>query len=198
MAGKELISKCKDISDRSQFPRLLNTHGLNGIAVEVGVWLGHFSYPFMNQWRGNKMYLVDPWQKLEDYDDLRSRNFDSKDYGIVLKKFGPYIQHNKVGICRHTSKEAATILPDNLDFVYIDANHAYKYVLEDMKLWWPKVKDGGILAGHDFYSIDHFGVTQAVIEFATEHQVQVEVVNPGAVETGGIDSVYNWMIRKNW
>jgi hypothetical protein len=36
--------------------------------------------------------------------------------------------------------------------VYIDANHAYENVIEDMTLWWDKVVPGGILCGHDFYN----------------------------------------------
>ena len=49
-----------------------------------------------------------------------------------------------------------------LDFVYIDANHQYEYVLEDIKLWTPKVKKGGVIGGHDYHS--SAGVKQAVNE----------------------------------
>jgi hypothetical protein len=50
-----------------------------------------------------------------------------------------------------TSEEAAPKIPDgSLDFAYIDANHAYEYVKRDIELWWPKIRDGGMLAGHDY------------------------------------------------
>ena len=46
---------------------------------------------------------------------------------------------------------AVTRFEDNsIDFVYVDARHDYKGVLEDLRLYWPKVRQGGILAGHDY------------------------------------------------
>ena len=50
-----------------------------------------------------------------------------------------------------TSLEAAKQFEDNsLDFVYIDACHQYDDVVEDIKLWEPKVRPGGWIGGHDF------------------------------------------------
>ena len=43
---------------------------------------------------------------------------------------------------------------ESLDFVYIDANHAYDWVVQDIELWYPKVKKGGILWGHDYLGMD--------------------------------------------
>jgi predicted O-methyltransferase YrrM len=49
-----------------------------------------------------------------------------------------------------TSLEASRWFSDgSLDFVYIDGNHALHYVLEDLEAWTPKVRRGGIVAGHD-------------------------------------------------
>ena len=56
---------------------------------------------------------------------------------------------------RCTSEVGSDIFSDeSLDFVYIDANHAYDFVKQDIELWWPKVKKGGWLCGHDFLKID--------------------------------------------
>ena len=54
---------------------------------------------------------------------------------------------------RSTSYEAAQKMPDNLSFVYIDANHHNKDVIRDLVLWWAKIKPGGILAGDDVEDI---------------------------------------------
>jgi hypothetical protein len=62
-----------------------------------------------------------------------------------------------------TSKTASTIVGNDLGAVYIDANHEYASVVEDIALWRPKVRKGGILAGHD-YSDAWPGVVQAVKE----------------------------------
>jgi len=52
---------------------------------------------------------------------------------------------------------------ESIDFVFIDADHVYESVKKDILAWWPKVKKGGILAGHDLCS-EHIGVEQAVVE----------------------------------
>jgi len=61
------------------------------------------------------------------------------------------------------SLEAVLMIPDiSLDFVFIDAMHTYEAVKEDIRAWFPKIRSGGIVAGHD-YSWD--GVKKAVDEF---------------------------------
>ena len=55
----------------------------------------------------------------------------------------------------NTSIDAASyIQPEELDFVFIDGDHSYRAVEEDLAAWEPLVKKGGIVAGHDFGSID--------------------------------------------
>ncbi len=47
--------------------------------------------------------------------------------------------------------EAAEDFEDNsIDFVYIDANHGFKYVAEDLWEWSKKVRSGGVISGHDY------------------------------------------------
>jgi predicted O-methyltransferase YrrM len=73
-------------------------------------------------------------------------------------------------ILRRASPAAAALVPDDLDFVFIDGDHLYEPCLADLEAWWPKVRSGGWLFGHD---IDNpapkyadWGVRQAVEEFA--------------------------------
>ena len=76
---------------------------------------------------------------------------------------------------RLTSTEASNLYADNsLDFVFIDANHSYKFIKDDIKHWYPKVKKGGILAGHDYWS-DSPGVIQAVDEFISKNNYSLEI-----------------------
>ena len=60
---------------------------------------------------------------------------------------------------------------ESLDFVFIDANHSYEAVKEDIEAWTPKVKPGGIVSGHDYYLTRHgnYGVIEAVNEYVDKH-----------------------------
>ena len=58
---------------------------------------------------------------------------------------------------------AATYPDQSLDFVFLDADHDYESVKADIAAWLPKVKPGGILAGHD-YMCGWPGVDRAVAE----------------------------------
>lgn len=61
------------------------------------------------------------------------------------------------------SLNASCKYPDGFfDFVFIDASHEYEHTKADIRLWWHKVKDGGILAGHDYYPIERDEVQRAV------------------------------------
>ena len=59
--------------------------------------------------------------------------------------------------------EAAREVPDeSLDFVYIDADHRFDYVMEDIITWSRKVRPGGIVSGHDYFRFRNTGVVPAV------------------------------------
>jgi hypothetical protein len=79
-----------------------------------------------------------------------------------MDRLTPY----NVTILRKTSEEASKIISDgSLDFVYIDALHEFDPFMLDLLLWSPKVKLGGIVAGHDYVHNYQYGVIQAVEAF---------------------------------
>ena len=93
----------------------------------------------------------------------------------------------RAAVHRMLSVEAAATLADSsLDYVYIDARHDYSGVMEDLRAWYPKLRAGGLLAGHDFIpdtGPDHvikegdFGVQRAVAEFAREVGREVQSIS---------------------
>ena len=78
-----------------------------------------------------------------------------------------------VPICT-PSVRAAAFVKDNLDFVFIDAAHDYENCLADIKAWLPKVKKGGVIAGHDIH-VAFPGVKKAVEEMFAERYTLVGV-----------------------
>ena len=80
-------------------------------------------------------------------------------------------------VVRSTSVEAAAATADeSVDWVYIDGNHAYEFVLEDLRSWYPKVRPGGLVAGDDYDRPGAWwgdGVTRAVNEFVKAEPVVI-------------------------
>ena len=71
--------------------------------------------------------------------------------------------HDRIEFVHAASVDAAKRFADkSVDFVFIDADHSAKAVYEDLQAWVPKVRPGGVLAGHDYGSHRHYGVKPAV------------------------------------
>jgi len=73
--------------------------------------------------------------------------------------------------------EAAKKFKESVDIIFIDGNHTEEFVLQDMKDWYPKLREGGIFAGHDYYPAGHHYhcVAKAVDQFAKEQDKKVYV-----------------------
>jgi len=93
-------------------------------------------------------------------------------YGLILRsdRYDRQEGRNRrpIVLMRMCSNEAPQFIADkSLDAVFIDAQHAYESVLEDIRLWLPKVRQGGIISGHDFnpWGVkNRSGVDRAVTE----------------------------------
>jgi Methyltransferase domain len=91
---------------------------------------------------------------------------------------------------------AAKYTDESLDFVYIDADHAYESVRRDIAAWWPKVRRGGALAGHD-YTPEIPGVIQAVTEAFERVEVWRGERFLGPTRQDAPGNYYpSWMVRK--
>lgn len=95
------------------------------------------------------------------------------------------VSHIIGNIHQGQSWEGAALYQDgSLDWVYIDADHHYEPVCRDIDAWLPKVKSGGIIAGHDYCEYPGFGVIQAVTErFPRVTVWRGEVFNGDGVRT---------------
>lgn len=139
--------------DRRDFLGIIYHFTKAETGAEIGVFTGETSSVFLRNLHNLKMlYLIDPYRHFPDdvYSDSANERQDVQDarYAYVCKLFENFKNSQ---ILRLTSEDAAPKIPDNsLDFAYIDANHNYESVKQDLDLWWPKVKEGGILAGHDY------------------------------------------------
>ena len=136
----------------------LSERSPNGRGVEIGVFKGQFSKEILSRWNGT-LYMVDVWRPLgEEYEDASNHSVHVNAYAETMERIKG-LEERGIMI-RANSKSASEIFPDeSLDFIYIDANHAYDFVAEDIKLWFPKLKKGGIFAGHDYIDMDWYSDT---------------------------------------
>ena len=147
------------------------------VGVEVGAHLGNHCGRILNNLKIKNITLIDPWTAYEgDAEYFLSQEFQDKCYNTVLKKFG---EDDRVKILKSTSVNASkSFLNSSLDFAYIDGNHQYESVIEDLNIWYPKIKYRGIIAGDD-YKYKFPGVIRAVNEFANLHNLHIELLDRG-------------------
>lgn len=140
--------------NRLQFLREILSQIPNGNGIEVGTFKGELSKEILKMWNGT-LYMLDVWRPLgNEYMDSSNHKFLDEDIFKTAMDNISGMEDRGVMI-RCSSEKGSEIFPDAaLDFVYIDANHAYDFVKQDIKLWWPKVKEGGWLCGHDYIKID--------------------------------------------
>jgi len=168
------------LGSRKEVGHWLNSLGLSGAGVEVGVFTGDFSRLLVSTWRCSSLLSVDPWREFpaSQYVDVcnMSQSDHDSNYRETVDKLRAFGKRSR--ILRTTSREAAESIPSaSLDFAYLDAQHHYEAVKDDIELWHPKVKRGGILGGHDYLDgeLDAglYGVKEAVDEFAGVHGYEV-------------------------
>ena len=143
----------------------------NLIGVEIGTFRGYSAKSIMKTLSIKKLYCIDPY--IEDYGDdnpYRSLSEAEEEAKNMLSKY------KEVEFIKKTSDKAIKDIPDNLDFVYIDGNHDYKFVKRDIKNYFKKLKVGGVLGGHDFYNglnPEHDGVVRAVLDIFKKHKLYI-------------------------
>lgn len=164
----------------------LNHQNLIGFGVEVGTFNGWYAADLLHQWRGEKLYLVDAWRFLEYWNDPMNAHKEEQCRRMVNTFESVYKFGRRVVMIRELSEDAVRLFPDgSLDFVYIDADHSFEGVSRDILLWQPKIKPGGILAGHDYLDGRTpngavYNVKSAVDQWAERVGKTVEVIEENA------------------
>lgn len=149
------------------------------IGCEVGVYTGLTTQYLLKKLPNiEKYYAVDPWKIYEMYNGNMYRKPGHKKYKTMKeakKQFDNVVKPflNKMVIYHMTSIEAVKLVDDNsLDWVFIDANHEYEYIKENLTLWSKKVKIDGLVSGHD-YGNKWKGIKRAVNEFVPKEHLLI-------------------------
>ncbi len=114
-------------------------------AVEIGTDKGSNARSILETLNIGRIYLIDPWEEHGEYhrtqEDLSNAEKEAR------KRLNKY--SSKTVFIKKYSDEAIKNVPDKIDFIYIDGDHSYKQTKKDMENYWPKIRKGGIFAGHD-------------------------------------------------
>ena len=133
--------------------------------AEVGVASGRNARDMFRIIPDLHLYLVDPWSEYFRY----SQALCDKRYKGAMK----LLENRCKTVLRMPSVEAAKQIEDEtLDFVYIDGDHRFDAVMMDIISWAPKVRKGGIVAGHDYYCFYQAGVVDAVQAYTRAHRIE--------------------------
>jgi hypothetical protein len=136
--------------------------------IEVGTYRGQFIKAMASRAPNMEFVGVDAWTSYEGYIDYPDQHLETVAEKEAKDRTAPY---KNIKLIKGWSADVAPTIPnDSVDFIYIDANHSYASCVQDISLWAPKVKQGGIVMGHDYFDVRRharlkhldFGVIEAV------------------------------------
>jgi hypothetical protein len=184
-AGEAAQHAMIHLKTREELGTFLEARGAQ-TGVELGVQHGLFAESILTRWTSAKRYyLVDPWTQQKDYVDIA--NVDPVEQEERMEQTRTRLARfkDRVELLRAFSFDAVKTFDDcSLDFVYVDAVHDFQGALDDLVDWWPKVRPGGIMAGHDYYDgiipQGIFGVKSAADRFGIAVNRFVVVTEDGS------------------
>jgi predicted O-methyltransferase YrrM len=147
------------------YKMIVNKFPSNSHFVEVGVWKGmsasYMAVEIINSGKNIKFDCIDTWDFVESQVEI-SEEMCLDLYETFLKNISPV--NHIINPIKSLSWDGAKYYKDNsLDFIFIDAAHDYDSVKKDINAWFPKLKHGGVIAGHDYTWCED--VQKAVNEF---------------------------------
>jgi hypothetical protein len=125
----------------------------NGVMVEIGSYAGESAEAFAKSGKFKEIYCVDPW--IDDY-DMSLPLCQLCSFKAVEEEFdNRTIPYKCIYKCKGFSNEIVKQFTDSFfDLVYVDGDHSYGHVIEDITLWLPKLKKNGYMSGHDYGTKD--------------------------------------------
>lgn len=142
-----------------------------GTFVECGSWLGKSSSYLCDIAKDRiNVFIIDSWKgSINELSGSHSLATKCDIYEIFLNNMGT---RNFTPVRANGIDASIRFADDTCDVVFIDMEHTYDAVSQDISAWFPKVKSGGYIAGHDYVS-DWPGVIKAVNENFDKNDIQI-------------------------
>ena len=175
---------------RRDLPRLCRDLGMRR-GVEVGVWKGAYSEDFCRALAPAEWLAVDPWCPSAAYREPKN---DATLLRQAYVEARGRLEPLGAQLLRASSLEAAAHVPDrSLDVVYLDGNHAADFVRADLEAWTPKLRPGGLLAGHD-YRVPPASKPFLQVKPVVDAWVVAHAIAPWFVLTGDATPSWFWVV----
>lgn len=158
----------------------------NMVWIELGVFIGDFSKDIFRLTNPSKLYLVDMFPESMISGDKDGHNVRTLDLRNVPNELSSYFDGQPVEIVKSTTTEFLKKMINEkieVDCVYIDADHGYHSVKNDLELSYHVVKSEGYICGHDYHQIHFEGVFRAVNEFCSEKGLSIEIMSDDVLPT---------------
>jgi hypothetical protein len=174
------INYLDGINCREDLTKLIDMKGYK-TGIEIGVDRAKFSVYLLSNSKLDLLFSVDNWARCPECKDESFR---------VLSAFG-----SRSSIIVASSPLVAQQFSDNFfDFIYIDGNHKHDPFKADIEAFWPKLKAGGLFAGHDYLKCSWGDVVNVVDEFVKQYNLALYTTR----ESGPTkwDRVLSWYVFK--
>lgn len=148
-----------------EVPKVLNfKEGL--IGIEIGTCYGASTFHFLEMLPNSRVIAIDPYSD-EGYDQMATRVPAYESFQKLMELYP-----NRITLIRKTSDDAVSEIEDNLiDFVFIDGFHSNEQVKKDIENYYPKLKSGGLMSGHDY---NGWALQSSVNEMAEYYEKKVQ------------------------
>eukprot|EP00747_Dinoflagellata_sp_TGD_P013652 gnl/TRDRNA2_/TRDRNA2_122738_c0_seq1.p1 gnl/TRDRNA2_/TRDRNA2_122738_c0~~gnl/TRDRNA2_/TRDRNA2_122738_c0_seq1.p1 ORF type:complete len:299 (-),score=59.62 gnl/TRDRNA2_/TRDRNA2_122738_c0_seq1:419-1249(-) len=155
---------------------------VTGKAAEIGVYKGALSARMLRNWKG-EYYMIDAWQYQYKQDvDQKATNQKAMDAASKATESAEGRRHLIQALSGKASEQFES---GSLDWIHIGALHGREALLHDLKIWYPKVREGGLVSGDDYEKIPEvpmepfkksdWGVADALHEFMRSNDLELHV-----------------------
>lgn len=201
--------------NRKDLVRSIVSNIKNGVFVEIGTFMGDFADHILASSENSTLYCIDPYISYSAYSGDSTNNETGDKVFLEVRARLQNKYGDRVIFIRDFSDDVIDRIPDDIDFLYIDGNHSYKYVYNDLKNYYKKVKPNHYIVGDDAVDTDetkrdsngdvyiqwnggaygHYGVVKAFNQYIKEKNISGTIIgNQYCIQKPRLDINY---IRMN-
>jgi hypothetical protein len=157
------VAQCEEVHrpSRNSVLKILRDHDFK-VGVEIGIQYGQNADRLLQHGVVHTLYGIDPYRtEVGTITPLNDKSRDNEVYGFALGKLDKY--GDRYIHIKKPSNEAILDIDGQIDCIYIDGGNTKQNVYDDISYWYPKIREGGIMVGHN-YGHSSFLHTKEVVD----------------------------------